>query len=55
MEEVVISCIGCGLNFTTYWMISDGMPIELFCSNSCGDEYYSRLEIRNRKLKLILK
>ena len=54
LDNVVVPCLMCGINFETLWMMDDGMPIDLYCSEDCEIEYYSKKEIRNRKLKLAI-
>lgn len=51
--EISINCAHCDDEFTTYY--SDILGISDFCcSIFCYEDYYSKEEQRNRKLKHIL-
>ena len=54
MIEKEINCLHCDSLFTTVMTIHDGCFFEHFCSHECGQEFYSKEYIRDRKLQLLL-
>ncbi len=53
-EEVEINCLHCDSLFTTIKIIDNGCVFDHFCSHECGEEYFSKEYIRDRKLQLLL-
>ena len=57
-QELVIDtveCANCNNTYKSYIIISEGMPLQLFCSDECGYEYYKPIDIkRDEKINLIL-
>ena len=51
-DKVEIKCCNCEDIFGTY--SNNGMPLDYCCSQECYEEYYSKENIRNRKINYIL-
>jgi hypothetical protein len=50
-----VECMNCYNVYESYIIISEGMPLQLFCSGECAYEYYKPIDIkRDEKINLIL-
>jgi hypothetical protein len=54
-QLVDTTCYMCGSVYETYQSIETGDVSEIFCSSDCIQKYYSKEEVRERKINLILK
>ncbi len=53
--ESDINCAECNIEYNTLISTIDGMPIKIFCSDKCGEEYYKPIsQRREEKLQLLL-
>lgn len=53
MDEIELTCQQCNDKFVSIIWVDVG-PQEFCCSDECYEDYYSKVEIRDRRLKLIL-
>jgi hypothetical protein len=54
MIQIEINCLRCNIQFETSMIIEDGSISNFCCCMECYQEYYSKENIRDRKLNSIL-